>query len=200
MRKIDVLIWGIKHIAGNHNMGGDVYTDYETGNTILYAGTNVPTTADVRMLAEDLGVSDYCSVKGFAVEIVLPKHWVANIGQKMYRTTGHEMWKRSTVKIGAHLGYLCEEFDPVEERGGSLYLHVDDLQSAIAVCIKECQRTHNGNQYSVWEVGMERNTMVSCCQWSSERNGVVDITAKELERYAEMEKQREEIITELKNE
>lgn len=187
MKKIDVLIWGIKHIAGNHHFSGDHYTDHETGETIMHTHHNVPTTADVRMLAEDLGVHDYCSVRGFAVQIVLPKEWVGTIGQEEFvPTIGMMMWKRTSIQLGGHLGYMCEEYDPFWERSGSLYLHVDDLQGAKDVCIKDCQCTHNGNLYSVWEVGMEKNTEVYCCQWSSECGEVMDVTEQELARMEEL--------------
>lgn len=189
MKKIDVLKWGIRHIAGNHNMGSDIYTLYETGETVMYSGTNVPTTADVRMLAEDLGVSDWCSVRGFLVQIVLPKEWVETVGQEEFvPAMGQMMWKRTAVQLGSHLGYMCEEYDPFYESSGSLYLHVDDLKSAVGVCIKRCQRTRNGNLYSVWEVGMSGNTEVYCCQYSNKSGKVEDVTAQELARYEEMKK------------
>lgn len=189
MKKIDVFVWGVRHIAGNHHKSSVVYTDHDTESMILCSGTNVPTTADVRMLAEALGVRDYCSVKGFAVRIVLPKEWVETVGQEEFvPAMSMMMWKRRAIELGGPLGYIAEEYDPFYERSGNFYQHIDDLQAAKDACIRECQRTHNGNLYSVWEVGMEDNTEVFCCQWSSEGK-VEDITAAELARYEEMKKQ-----------
>lgn len=190
MKKIDVLVWGIRHIAGNHHKSSVVYTDYETGSMILCSGTNVPTTADVHMLAEDVGVSGYCSVKGFAVEMVLPKQWVDTVGQEEFvPAIGMMMWKRTAIELGGHLGYMAEEYDPYYERSGSFYVHIDDLQAAKDACISECRRTRNGNLYSVWEVGMKDNTEVFCCQYSNISGEVVDITEQELARYEETKKQ-----------
>lgn len=189
MKKIEVLQWGLRHIAGNHNMGSGFYTDYDTGSTILCTGTNVPTTADMRMLADDMGVSDCCYVRGCAVQIDLPKQWVETVGQEEFvPAMGMMMWKRTAIELGGHLGYMAEEYDPYYERSGNFYLHIDDLQSAKDACIKECQRTHNGNLYSVWEVGIKNNTEVFCCQYSSDGK-VVDVTEQELARYEEMKKQ-----------
>ena len=68
MKKIEVLVWGVKHIAGNHRFSGNYYTDQD-GRTILYTGANAPSTMDMRMLAEDLGVADFCNTRGLAGEI-----------------------------------------------------------------------------------------------------------------------------------
>lgn len=190
MKKIDVLVWGIRHIAGNHHKSSVVYTDYETGGMNLCIGTNVPTTADVRMLAEDLDVRGWCFVKGCAVHIVVPKAWIEAEGQEEFvPAIGMMMWKRTAIELGGHLGYMAEEYDPYYERSGKFYMHIDDLQAAKDACISECQRTRNGNLYSVWEVGMEENTEVFCCQYSNISGKVADITEQELARYEEMKRQ-----------
>ena len=190
MKKIDVLRWGVCHIAGNHHKSTSIYTDYDTGGMSLCTSANVPTLADVRMLAEDLDIRGWCFTKGFAVYIVVPKPWIDTVGQEEFEPTmGMMMWKRTTVELGGHLGYMAEEYDPFYERSGNFFVHIDDLESAKQACIRESQRTHNCNLYSVWEVGIEQNTQVFCCQYSNISGRVEDITEQELARYEEMKKQ-----------
>ena len=198
MKKIDVLRWGVKHIAGNHHFSGDCYTDQD-GRTILYTGSNVPSTADMRMLAEDLGVREFCHTRGHAVRIVLGKGWVDTVGQEEFvPADGMMMWKRRAVELGGHLGYMAEEYDPFYERSGCFYEHFDDIKEARKVCDDMCRSMHNGNLYSVWEVGMDENTEVYCCQYSSKSGQVVDVTEQELARQAELRRQWEEIMDKTK--
>lgn len=201
MKKIEVLIWGIKHIAGNHHFSGNCYTDFRTGETVAYTGRNVPTCNDVRMLAEDLGVSGCCKSEGFTMRIIVSKEWAETVGQEEFvPAMGQMMWKRTNKQLGGHLGYMCEEYDPFVERTGSLFLHVDELKGAVETCINACKRTRNGNEYSVWEVGMNENTMVYCCQWSAKDGELKDTTEQVLKHYEEQRQEREEIIASIKNE
>ena len=111
--------------------------------------------------------------------------------------TGHEMWKRYKAEIGGHLGYMGEEYDPYYERSGLFYEHLDSLDEAKKVCDNMAMRTHNGNLYSVYEIGLEGNKEVYCCQWSS-AGKVEDITEQELARQAELRRQAEEIMNKTK--
>lgn len=109
MKKIEVLMWGIKHIGGSHNVSSSVYVDHITGDVKLTTRDNVPTTADVHFLAEDMGVRDNCSVVGYAIHIALPKEWVDTIGQEEFvPKLGQMMWKRTAIPLGGHLGYIAE--------------------------------------------------------------------------------------------
>ncbi len=55
MKKIDVLAWGVKHIASNHrNVECD--TDWEEYGAMYIMDTAVPTLSDARMLCADLGI------------------------------------------------------------------------------------------------------------------------------------------------
>lgn len=180
MKKIEALIWGIKHIGGSHDAGGHAYTDHSTGEVHLYTLDSVPTTADVNFLAEDMGVRDRCKVEGYSVEITLPKEWVDTIGQQEFvPTTGMMMWKRTAIPLGAHLGYMAEEYDPFYGRSGKFYRHYDTFEQAKEACDTECKRTHNGNLYSVWEITMDKNEELYCCQWSS-KGELVELNVNEL--------------------
>lgn len=195
MKKIDVLKWGVKHIGGNHHFGGNYYTGHY-GRTILYTGANVPSIHDMQMLAEDLGVD--CTTHGHAVQIIVGRKWVDTIGQEEFvPAMGKLMWKRTAIELGGHLGYMAEEYDPYYECSGVFYEHFDSLEEAKKVCGDMCKRTHNGNLYSVWEVGMEKNTEVYCCQWTS-AGRVEDITEQELAHQAELRRMAEEIMNKTK--
>ena len=195
MKKIEVLKWGVKHIAGNHHYYGNYYTD-NAGRTILYTGANKHTTAAMRMLANDVGVD--CITRGHAVQIIVGRNWVDTIGQEeLEPTMGMMMWKRTAIELGGHLGYMADEYDPFYERSGVFHEHFDDLEDAKKVCDDLCRRTHNGNLYSVWEVGMTEDTEVYCCQWS-DAGKVEDITELELARQAELRRMAEEIMDKTK--
>ena len=101
MKKIDVLAWGMKHIASNHNFKASV--DCEDGSMCIYGGCNVPTLGDVRMMCEDLGIPrDYIEESDFGIDVYIDYDWTREGGllQQDYVPTGLEMWKRSNAKIG----------------------------------------------------------------------------------------------------
>ena len=89
---LDMLLWGIKHIAENH--GFKASTDYEEEVEVcVYGGCNVPTLADVQMLCGDVGISERCvypSSVGIDIEI-LPD-WLEKTANKAY--TGLGFWQR----------------------------------------------------------------------------------------------------------
>lgn len=54
MKKIDVLVWGVKHISANHDTHEN--TDYQEDGAMCIMDNHVPTVSDLRMLCEDLGI------------------------------------------------------------------------------------------------------------------------------------------------
>lgn len=100
MKRIEVLCWGIEHIAQNHGFGCD--TDYEeSGEVCIYGGCNAPTLQDVRFLCEDLGIGIECIESSeFGIDVWLTPEWYEGKGQDTYNPTGMEMWKRYSFVIG----------------------------------------------------------------------------------------------------
>lgn len=100
MKKIDVLKWGVEHIAQNHNFGYLTEDDGEHTFTI-YGGLNVPTLQDVRFLCEDLGISfkDDVYYNDFGIDIFFGE-WESEQGDEEY-TPGMDMWKRYGFVIGS---------------------------------------------------------------------------------------------------
>lgn len=105
MKKIEVLAWGVQHIAKNHR---DVKcaTDYQEYGSMSIQDTAVPTLEDARMLCEDLGIdrSDcYCD-SSWGVIVIDLDYWLCEgHDQEEYVPTGHEMWKRYGVEIGSEI-------------------------------------------------------------------------------------------------
>jgi len=100
MKYIDVLVWGIKHIAQNHNFNAS--TDYEDGGSVcIYGGCNVPTLQDAKFLCEDLKIeSDCIESSEFGIDVWITQDWYDTVGQSEYKPTGLEMWKRKEAEIG----------------------------------------------------------------------------------------------------
>jgi len=94
MRKIDVLIWGMKHIAKNHSL--EASTNLSEGGVCIFGGNSVPLTADVGFLCEDLGIPrmfvEGCS---FGIDVFLPENFDRNAEFR-----GDMMWKRADVALG----------------------------------------------------------------------------------------------------
>jgi hypothetical protein len=98
MKKIEVLCWGMEHIAQNHNF--KAVTDYEEthGEVCIYGGCNVPTLGDVESLCEDLGLPrQNIETSDFGIDVWLDD-WN---GEEEYTVTGHELWKRYDSVIGS---------------------------------------------------------------------------------------------------
>ena len=93
MTKIEMLCWGVQHIAQNHGFHSDV-TGWETdGEVCIYGGNNVPTIMDVRMLCEDLGIEKkYVESSAWGIDIWIPSEedWDGN---EEY-VQGLEFWRR----------------------------------------------------------------------------------------------------------
>lgn len=100
MKKIEVLAWGVQHIASNHD--ANYSTDYEEYQSMSILGTEVPTVADARMLCEDLGMErERCYVdNSWGIIVIDVEDWADTIGQQEYTPTGHEMWKKIDAVIG----------------------------------------------------------------------------------------------------
>ncbi len=90
---IEMLCWGIKHIANNHGFYAD--TAYEDeGEVCIYGGCNVPTLADVRMLCEDLGIeSKFIDSNDCGIDVWIPADWMENESGKQF--DGMCLWKRN---------------------------------------------------------------------------------------------------------
>lgn len=107
MKNVEVLCWGMKHIAGNHNCEASV--DYEQdGSVCIFGpyGISVPANSDVRMLCEDLSIPRDCiDVSDFGIDVYVTQEWYDTIGQQEYvypeECRRNDFWKRSNVAIGS---------------------------------------------------------------------------------------------------
>lgn len=99
MKNIDVLCWGIEHIAENHNFAADI--DYnESGEVCIYGGCNTPTLQDVYFLCEDLKIErQMVESSDWGIDVFLSQEWYDTIGQNEY-VPGMEFWKRYGFVIG----------------------------------------------------------------------------------------------------
>ena len=89
---IQMLVWGIKHIAKNH--GFEAETNYkEEGEVCIWGGMNIPTLSDVRMLCEDLGIGkEYIESGDYGVDVWIPEDWWETEAHKEFK--GKELWRR----------------------------------------------------------------------------------------------------------
>lgn len=120
MKKIEVLAWGVKHIAANYKMGANV--DYEDdGEVCIYVTDKHPDVSpapinDVQMLCDDLGIDrEQIEVSQYGIDVYLDYAWVhtkeecegycdtdeAGILLEEYVPTGTEMWHTYGVEIGS---------------------------------------------------------------------------------------------------
>lgn len=101
MTNVEVLCWGIGHIAENHGFG--CATDYEeSGEVCIYGGCNVPTLSDVTFLCEDLKIDRSCVESSeWGIDVWLTPEWYESVGQSEYVTSGMEIWKRHGSVIGS---------------------------------------------------------------------------------------------------
>lgn len=90
MTNIEMLCWGMEHIASNH--GFNVNLDWEEdGEVCIWGGCNVPTLCDVEMLCIDVGIDkeniESCE---YGIDVWLPsREWC----DKEYKG-GLEMWRK----------------------------------------------------------------------------------------------------------
>lgn len=121
MKKIDVLVWGMKHIASNYKLGSDTESYEEDGQMCVYVTNERPTVTpapinDVQMLCDDLGIDGgRIDVGQYGIDVSLDYSWLhtkdecegycdtsdAGLLLEEYNPTGMEMWKRHDATIGA---------------------------------------------------------------------------------------------------
>lgn len=101
MKKIEVLKWGVRHIADNHRK--EYNTNYEDCMSMSIWDNGAPVLADARMLCEDLGIErrDCYADNSWGIICIDIEGWADTIGQQDYTPTGMEMWKRHDATIGA---------------------------------------------------------------------------------------------------
>ena len=97
MNNIEMLVWGIKHIAKNH--GFNSTTDYnEDGEVCIYGGCNVPTLSDVQMLCEELGIDkSYIESSDCGIDVFIPSDWYHTKAKQPY-SPKMELWRRYDSK------------------------------------------------------------------------------------------------------
>ena len=109
MKKIDVLKWGLQHIAGNYQMGVSVDDLEETGEAFICVTEKHPDMSpapinDVQMLCQDLGIKrDDVETDSYGVTVYAA--WYICGSRSLleeYQPTGREMWKKFNVKIGEY--------------------------------------------------------------------------------------------------
>jgi hypothetical protein len=93
MTNIEMLVWGISHIAENHGFNAD--TNYEEeGEVCIWGGCNVPTLADVQMLCEDLHIENECVESNeCGIDVFIAEEWWDKYANEPY-TKGMEFWRR----------------------------------------------------------------------------------------------------------
>ena len=101
MKKIEVLAWGVQHIASNHR-GVACSTDWEEFQSMSIHDDAVPTLSDAQMLCEDVGLGrENCwPDRSWGFIVIDVEDWADTIGQQEYTPTGHEMWKKIDATIG----------------------------------------------------------------------------------------------------
>jgi len=98
MKKIEVLCWGMEHIANNHHFSASTESWNLDGEVCIFGGINVPTLSDVQMLCNDLKIpGEYIESSDFGIDVWIPEDWDYN-GE--YEPSGFEMWKRRDAVIG----------------------------------------------------------------------------------------------------
>lgn len=91
MKNLEMLIFGVKHIAENH--GFRFSTDWEEDGELAIFGNNVPTFMDALMLVEDCKIPrNFVESNDFGIDIYIPSDWLENEAQKEY--CGLSFWKR----------------------------------------------------------------------------------------------------------
>lgn len=101
MKKIEVLAWGVQHIASNHR-NVKCSTDWEEFLSMSICDDEVPTVQDARLMCEDLGMErERCYVdNSWGIIVIDVEDWADTEGQEEYTPTGHEMWKKFNATIG----------------------------------------------------------------------------------------------------
>lgn len=91
-KNIDVLIYGLHHIAENHSTIA-ITNDWKEEQQVSLMKNNLPTMSDVRMLCEDLGIPKDCIYTSFfGIDIELPQEWIEKTSKKTFK--GYRFWER----------------------------------------------------------------------------------------------------------
>lgn len=99
MKKVDVLAWGMKHIASNHGFAVDV--NYQENLFMVIYGCNVPTLADVQMMCDDLEIPrDEIEATASEIGVYIRPEWTCGLLQQDYTPKGWEFWKKQNAVIG----------------------------------------------------------------------------------------------------
>lgn len=103
MRKEDVLVWGMQHIANNYGVKAGIDLK-ANGAMCVYGRTSPAIINDVKMLCKDIGLPDECVevIHGFGVDVYLDSNLIQEIGLlgQDYTPTGRELWKHKEAIIG----------------------------------------------------------------------------------------------------
>ena len=102
MTKLEVLKWGLNHIAQNHEFSADTNWEEEDGVMCIYGGRNAPTLADVRFLCEDLEIP-FDAVTSTWAGIDVDTYWdgwLQEHGNEEY-TNAVQWWRKNGVQLGS---------------------------------------------------------------------------------------------------
>ena len=92
---LEMLLWGVQHIAENHGQIAST-EDYEEEMTVCIFGKtpNIPTVADMRQLAEEVGLDPYddVEVSDCGVDIYLTEEWMEDKADEPFEGAG--LWRR----------------------------------------------------------------------------------------------------------
>ena len=111
MKKIDVFIWGMQHIAENHHTEA---VKYKNG-TISILDCSAPLLQDIRLLCEDIGIPTVNVINyHYGIDVLMDWIWTEEEDEdglyggrewgmllEEYEETGFELWKRSDARIGS---------------------------------------------------------------------------------------------------
>ena len=93
MTNLEMLLWGVQHIADNHNFRTSLDWE-EDGEVAICGGCNVPTLCDAQMLCEDLGIpKDYIKSSDYGIDIFIPQDWFETKSKEEFN--GMCFWKRN---------------------------------------------------------------------------------------------------------
>ena len=93
MTNLEMLVWGIQHIAANHGFRSCVDWE-EDGEVAICGGCNVQTLMDTYMLCEELGIDrDYVEDNDWGIDVYIPQNWLEEKANEAF--VGLMMWKRN---------------------------------------------------------------------------------------------------------
>ena len=102
MTNLEMLKWGLNHIADNHGFSSSCENLEDEYQVCIYGITqhcdnNIPTYTDVVFLCEDLGI-DKSNIypSSFGIDIDVPEEWITDKGNQEF--TGWELWKKENKK------------------------------------------------------------------------------------------------------